>query len=120
MKVEDRAHSRRLAPFDEIVEFTDRAFAINERRFLNNDLIESEPDMIEPERSDIVYVAAGDKAVEMLEIALGEREPPLVGQNVKTLVIRKPAADSHTFNQFVCHFSVLLRRIRADLRRIRF
>ena len=85
-----------FAPADEIVKEFPDGVAIDTGTFLDDDLIEAEPDVVHAERCDIFDVAPGDVSLEVFKISDREREPPFGRQNIEALVVGEPAADAHT------------------------
>ena len=65
--------------------------------FFQNDLVETETDMIHSQGCDIRNIILGDIAFKMLHIPNGDNQALVLRKNVKSFIIGQPTADSHAF-----------------------
>ena len=86
-----------FAAFYKIFDKCKNAFSVFVRLLLNNDLVKTETNVVHTERCDIFNIVLGYVSVKMLKISDSKHQSPVLGQYIKSFVVRQPAADSHSF-----------------------
>ena len=95
VEVEHHVEVVLLAPANEVVDLLERPFAIFPGCLLEDNLVEAEADVVEPHRLDVRDVLLRNVRIKVLQVADGDLQATVLGEDVEPLVVREPAADAH-------------------------
>lgn len=94
--VEDDIESRLVAPLGEVMENVPDLFPVGTWLFLDDDLVEPQPDVVHSQRSDVIDVTLCDVRLEVLHVSNCDWKPPVQRKDVESLVVGQPAANTHS------------------------